>query len=194
MKAIALGAKDNEISVSLSLVERTAEALCTCVVDDVHLSNRFGELVQALAASLRNRVVQMTGSEIPSGCITPSQVATQRQQFHSVETGPPEIGNVASAPGSYEIPITQSACENQSVADAGFDTYPPGSTSAPAVSGTSGYVPMNAGPALMDQAALQQDPLISFAGLGPNQLGWSGGQDFFDMLGPLLDVQYEQYR
>jgi hypothetical protein len=50
---------------------------------------------------------------------------------------------------------------------------------------------MNAFP---DAHAMQQDPLISFAGLGPNQLGWSGGQDFFDMLGPLIDVQYDQYR
>ncbi|KAI5293402.1 hypothetical protein KEM52_005565 [Ascosphaera acerosa] len=38
---------------------------------------------------------------------------------------------------------------------------------------------------------LQHDSLMNFAGLGANQLGWSGGQDFFDLLGPLLDVQFD---
>jgi hypothetical protein len=59
---------------------------------------------------------------------------------------------------------------------------------------TQGYLHMAPSSGITDQNVLPPDPLISFAGLGPNQLGWSGGQDFFDMLGPLLDVQYEQYR
>jgi hypothetical protein len=79
------------------------------------------------------------------------------------------------------------APDHSAVNNAEYDGRP-GAASGP---DTPGYFQMNAFP---DAHAMQQDPLISFAGLGPNQLGWSGGQDFFDMLGPLIDVQYDQYR
>ncbi|KAM5433511.1 zinc finger transcriptional activator [Microsporum ferrugineum] len=192
LKATSLGAKDFETSGSLSLVERTADALCTCVVDDVHLSNRFGELLHALAASLRNRVVQMTASEQPSGSITPNTLAPHRQYAQSFEGDITNNQMMVCGPGSYhELSMGRMGLEDHSIADPVYDNCQAGSSSATAA-GTPAYYAMNPASGLIDQ--VQNDPLINFAGLGPNQLGWSGGQDFFDMLGPLLDVQYEQYK
>lgn len=95
-------------------------------------------------------------------------------------------------PGSYhELSMGRMGLGDHSIADPEYDNCQAGSTSATAA-GTPAYYAMNPASGLIDQ--VQNDPLINFAGLGPNQLGWSGGQDFFDMLGPLLDVQYEQYK
>ncbi|KAF3490882.1 uncharacterized protein GIQ15_00399 [Arthroderma uncinatum] len=136
LKATSLGAKDFETSGSLSLVERTADALCDT-----------------------NNQMMVCG------------------------------------PGSYhELSMGRMGLGDHSIADPEYDICQAGSSSATAA-GTPAYYAMHPASGSMDQtAALQNDPLINFAGLGPNQLGWSGGQDFFDMLGPLLDVQYEQYK
>ncbi|WEW56978.1 zinc finger transcriptional activator [Emydomyces testavorans] len=183
LKAYALGAKDSETAVSLTLVERTAEALCTCVVDDVHLSNRFGELLKALASSLRSRVI--TCEQSLSGHITPTNGQIPRQPFELHGGMSSESKPIVSE--SFERSMPQPMALQQPMTSGEYD--PRFATSlASTAPDTSVYMPMNAMP------EFHHDPLMSFAGLGPNQLGWSGGQDFFDMLGPLLDVQYEQYR
>lgn len=171
-------------------MERTAEALCTCVVDDVHLSNRFGELLQALASSLRNRVTRPPGAEAQSKTVTPGHYVHRRGApvFGKTmqDATVPSVGqyrNTGNEPGLNSIPIAS--------VDYSGGSRDNGSPSVANEGATYDQINPGAGP---DQTLLQDDPLISFAGLGPNQLGWSGGQDFFDMLGPLLDVQYEQYR
>ncbi|KAI2345857.1 zinc finger transcriptional activator [Ophidiomyces ophidiicola] len=189
LKAYALAAKDSETAISLTLVERTAEALCTCVVDDVHLSNRFGELLQALVSSLRSRVVTMPGSEQSlSGHITPNNGQTTRPAFEILESTPTDTKPIITE--SFERTLPSAMPLQQPLTTAEYDGHF-GMTLSCTVPDTSGYAPMHV---VSDHQSFQHDPLISFAGLGPNQLGWSGGQDFFDMLGPLLDVQYEQYR
>ncbi|KAL1952798.1 hypothetical protein VTO42DRAFT_4242 [Malbranchea cinnamomea] len=218
LKSYALGSKDSENAVSLELVERTAEALCTCVVDDVHLSNRFGELLQALASSLRSRVVRMAPSESSlSRNITPSNSHTTgpsgnnnnhnhndhnhggsnaplpRPAYAMYEPMPPTEVNV-SVPESYERSMdAPPGPDHTMLSNAGYDARTPATMPSTGTQ-TPGYASTGVMGTFPDAQAMQQDPLISFAGLGPNQLGWSGGQDFFDMLGPLLDVQYEQYR
>ncbi|EAS28605.3 uncharacterized protein CIMG_09809 [Coccidioides immitis RS] len=188
LKAYALGAKDSETAISLTLVERTAEALCTCVVDDVHLSNRFGELLQALVSSLRSRVTIPTSEPSLSGHITPNNGQMGRQPFEFHESMPPESKPIVTE--SFERSMAQQMSLPQALTSGDYDSR---FVTSPASSApdSSAYMTMGVIP---DQHTFQTDPLISFAGLGPNQLGWSGGQDFFDMLGPLLDVQYEQYR
>ncbi|KAK2788420.1 hypothetical protein FQN51_002913 [Onygenales sp. PD_10] len=191
MKAFALGDKDDETVASLDLVERTAEALCTCVVDDVHLSNRFGELLQALASSLRTRVLRMIGNEATqSGNITPSNLPYQRQHFHDgLATDIP----TATGPTDPYVPAINPSRTDRTMAPKPYYDMHISSDIPMGPGETSVYQPMQPQGAF-DQNSFHQDPLMTFAGLGPNQLGWSGGQDFFDMLGPLLDVQYEQYR
>lgn len=48
------------MAVSLTLMDRTVEALSTCVVDDVHLANRFGELIGTLSSRTRAACVRMS--------------------------------------------------------------------------------------------------------------------------------------
>lgn len=48
------------MAVSLGLMDRTVEALSTCVVDDVHLANRFGELIGTLSSRTRAACVRMS--------------------------------------------------------------------------------------------------------------------------------------
>lgn len=191
VQAFALGDKDEETVVSLDLVERTAEALCTCVVDDVHLSNRFGELLTALASSLRSRVMRGTGNEyFQSENMTPGNMPSQRHQFHDGATS--DIPSTANS-NPYDPLVDPAGTEPMVTPKPDYSMHSSSSVSAP-TSEPSGYLPMHPTNGAFDQSSFHQDPLMNFAGLGPNQLGWSGGQDFFDMLGPLLDVQYEQYR
>lgn len=192
--------------MSLELVERTAEALCTCVVDDVHLSNRFGELLQALSSSLRNRVGRMAPSESAfSRHMTPganNNMPPPPPSFPMYEPMPPDVN--VSMPESYERSMDGHP-------DHHHPMMPPPNTPTPfngnhptpvsmSTSSCGAEIPGYAPPPLNlmgvwdGTQSMSQDPLMSFAGLGSNTLGWSGGQDFFDMLGPLLDVQYEQYR
>ncbi|KAI0123902.1 hypothetical protein BJ170DRAFT_101575 [Xylariales sp. AK1849] len=55
LKTFALGAPKSDVELSISLMDRTVEALRTCVVDDVHLGTRFGDLLESLTNRLRDR-------------------------------------------------------------------------------------------------------------------------------------------
>lgn len=55
LKTFALGAPRSDVELSISLMDRTVEALRTCVVDDVHLGTRFGDLLESLTNRLRDR-------------------------------------------------------------------------------------------------------------------------------------------
>ena len=61
MQSFALGAKENEVMVSLSLLDRTIKALRTSVVDDVHLCLRIADLLEGLTTSVRNKFVRLAG-------------------------------------------------------------------------------------------------------------------------------------
>ncbi|KAI1435720.1 hypothetical protein GGR50DRAFT_686814 [Xylaria sp. CBS 124048] len=55
LKTFALGAPKSDVETSISLLDRTVHALRTCVVDDVHLGTRFGNLLESLTTRLRDR-------------------------------------------------------------------------------------------------------------------------------------------
>ncbi|KAI1880258.1 hypothetical protein JX265_001879 [Neoarthrinium moseri] len=55
LKTFALGAPKSDVELSISLMDRTVEALRNCVVDDVHLGTRFGDLLESLTNRLRVR-------------------------------------------------------------------------------------------------------------------------------------------
>ncbi|KAI1770426.1 hypothetical protein F4818DRAFT_262011 [Hypoxylon cercidicola] len=55
LKTFALGAPKSDVEVSISLLDRTVNALRTCVVDDIHLGTRFGDLLESLTTRLRDR-------------------------------------------------------------------------------------------------------------------------------------------
>ncbi|KAJ5832491.1 hypothetical protein N7474_000802 [Penicillium riverlandense] len=58
LKTFTLGAREDDVRVSLDLQDRTVEALRTCVVDDVHLSNTVARLLELLTSSIRTRFLR----------------------------------------------------------------------------------------------------------------------------------------
>ncbi|KAI1098866.1 hypothetical protein F4804DRAFT_337777 [Jackrogersella minutella] len=55
LKTFALGAPKADVEMSISLLDRTVDALRNCVVDDIHLGTRFGDLLESLTTRLRDR-------------------------------------------------------------------------------------------------------------------------------------------
>ncbi|OTA90775.1 hypothetical protein M434DRAFT_22776 [Hypoxylon sp. CO27-5] len=85
LKTFALGAPKSDVEVSINLLDRTVDALRNCVVDDIHLGTRFGDLLESLTTRLRDRFkyAPATGSgeersSTPSGNVsaTPFDLTT----------------------------------------------------------------------------------------------------------------------
>lgn len=62
-KTFTLGATEDDVRVSLDLQDRTIEALRTCVVDDVHLSNTISRLLELLTANIRTRFLRFAPTD-----------------------------------------------------------------------------------------------------------------------------------
>ncbi|TKA69824.1 hypothetical protein B0A55_07503 [Friedmanniomyces simplex] len=60
LKSFSLGASESDVVDSLNLMDRTVEALQTCIVDDVHVASRFAELLSRLSQSLKPRLIRIT--------------------------------------------------------------------------------------------------------------------------------------
>ncbi|KAJ5713113.1 uncharacterized protein N7483_010294 [Penicillium malachiteum] len=58
LKTFTLGAREDDVRVSLDLQDRTVEALRTFVVDDVHISNTVARLLELLTSSIRTRFLR----------------------------------------------------------------------------------------------------------------------------------------
>ncbi|MCJ1284022.1 hypothetical protein MMC26_003353 [Xylographa opegraphella] len=58
LKTFALGAKKEEVDISLKLLESTVKALRKNVVDDVHLISRIADLLDGLTSSIRTKFVK----------------------------------------------------------------------------------------------------------------------------------------
>ena len=54
------------MALSLSLMDRTVETMRTCVVDDVHLSNRFSNFLEVITNRLRPMIVRMSRTNGPN--------------------------------------------------------------------------------------------------------------------------------
>ncbi|KAM0811279.1 putative Zn(2)-C6 fungal-type domain-containing protein [Seiridium cardinale] len=83
LKTFALGAPKSDVELSISLMDRTVDALRDCVVDDVHLGTRFGDLLESLTLRLRVRFKHaphnMAGET--------SQAASVNGQSNGMDTG-----------------------------------------------------------------------------------------------------------
>ncbi|KAJ5952519.1 uncharacterized protein N7479_010932 [Penicillium vulpinum] len=58
LKTFTLGAREDDVRVSLDLQDRAVEALRNYVVDDVHLSNTVARLIELLTSSIRTRFLR----------------------------------------------------------------------------------------------------------------------------------------
>ncbi|MCJ1230631.1 hypothetical protein MMC12_007305 [Toensbergia leucococca] len=59
LKTFALGGKEEDVAISLRLLDETARALRTSVVDDVHLCLRIADLLKGLTSSIRHKFVRL---------------------------------------------------------------------------------------------------------------------------------------
>lgn len=59
VEIFALGGKQNEVAISLQLLDDTVRALRTSVVDDVHLCLRIADLLERLTSSIRPSFVRL---------------------------------------------------------------------------------------------------------------------------------------
>ncbi|KAI9683933.1 MAG: hypothetical protein M1829_004268 [Trizodia sp. TS-e1964] len=63
----AIGAKEDDVAISLGLIDLAVHALRTCVVDDVHLGIRFADLLETLTKRIRSRFVRMAATSNSGG-------------------------------------------------------------------------------------------------------------------------------
>ena len=74
-QTFAHGAKEDEVSISLQLLDSTVQALRTSVVDDVHLSLRIADLLEGITSSIRHKFVRLPARVSNSNRGTPPKSA-----------------------------------------------------------------------------------------------------------------------
>ncbi|KAI9786393.1 MAG: hypothetical protein M1839_006853 [Geoglossum umbratile] len=108
-QTFALGAKEDEVAISLSLMDRAINALRTCIVDDVHLGNRFADLLDTLTQRIRARFVRMAGihgtgaSRRDSHSPAPNAGRHQTPQRYQPTHGLPQPSYQQWNGGSYDV-------------------------------------------------------------------------------------------
>ncbi|KAF2745049.1 hypothetical protein M011DRAFT_528085 [Sporormia fimetaria CBS 119925] len=126
LKTFALGATEDDVAYSLGLLDRSVEALRTSIVDDVHVGNRFADLVETLSHRIRSRFVRLSAtgsagisragsrSPIRAGLQTPAMGPPAHPPHHPQSTQPhqpytshqPYAGTTTSVPGSPSMNLT----------------------------------------------------------------------------------------
>ncbi|OQO14179.1 hypothetical protein B0A48_01055 [Cryoendolithus antarcticus] len=81
LKSFSLGASEADVADSLKLVDRTVEAIRTCIVDDVHVASRFADLLDTLIQNLKPRLVRISADGRSAG-------HTRRPSQHSTPVHP----------------------------------------------------------------------------------------------------------
>jgi hypothetical protein len=135
LKTFALGATEDDVAVSLGLLDRGVEALRTSIVDDVHVGNRFADLVETLCHRIRSRFVRLaangstgisrseshsptrTGAQTPTMGPPPQPMQQQGQHLQPPYSGQPINGFNGSVPNSPSLGVTASgrATPNQAL-------------------------------------------------------------------------------
>ena len=147
LKTFALGATEDDVATSLTLLDRAVEALRTSIVDDVHVGNRFADLVETLTHRIRSRFVRLAanggstgisraGSRSPTRGQTPMMGPPPQpfqQQNHLQAPFPNSIptfqGTGSSVPGSPSLGVTASGRQTPNQALWGISSEPYDTTS-----------------------------------------------------------------
>ncbi|KAF1846933.1 uncharacterized protein K460DRAFT_50530 [Cucurbitaria berberidis CBS 394.84] len=123
LKTFALGATEEDVAVSLGLLSDSVDALRTSIVDDVHVGNRFADLVETLTHRIRSRFVRLAAngssgisragsrSPIPAPHMPPPAPLGQASAHLAppfMGAGAPFQGTGNSVPGSPSLGLTTS--------------------------------------------------------------------------------------
>jgi hypothetical protein len=87
LKSFSLGASETDVADSLNLMDRTVEALRTCIVDDVHVASRFADLLDKLTQNLKPRLVRISADGRSAG-------RSRRDSQHGVPARQPQRSNL----------------------------------------------------------------------------------------------------
>jgi hypothetical protein len=79
LKAMSLGAGNNDIQISLGVLDECIQALQSTAIDSMHLSSRYGTLMERHVARFRRNFV---GPFRPNG--QPQMATAQGSQLHSI--------------------------------------------------------------------------------------------------------------
>jgi len=77
LQTFAFGAFENEMALSLNLMDRTVQVMRNHVVDDVHLSNRFSNFLEVITNRLRPMIVRMSRTTGASSANAASRVSSR---------------------------------------------------------------------------------------------------------------------
>ena len=103
LKTFALGTTEDDLAISLGLLERTAEVLKTCIVDDVHVAARFAEILELLIRRMKARFVRLAAggnersragsrSPAPQSSLQQPMFSQQQQQDYLIPQQWPTYG------------------------------------------------------------------------------------------------------
>ncbi|KAH8668596.1 hypothetical protein BX600DRAFT_460333 [Xylariales sp. PMI_506] len=154
LKTFALGAPKSDVEMSISLMDRTVEALRTCVVDDVHLGTRFGDLLESLTNRLRDRFKHAPTNGVMQGSKSPGYDMSRAPSVNGQANGVPADGTYVApkakegpvAPDRSSTPLPLPISATPFDLNTGNFPYPTGSSSVlrpstPAPAGTATDVP-----------------------------------------------------
>ncbi|KAK2775129.1 hypothetical protein FQN53_003310, partial [Emmonsiellopsis sp. PD_33] len=88
LKTFTLGAKEDDVRVSLELQDRTVECLRTCVVDDVHLSVTIADLLHLLTSNIRTRFLRFAPFERAGECSSRERTPQPQQSSSPARQSP----------------------------------------------------------------------------------------------------------
>ncbi|KAK7612062.1 hypothetical protein JOL62DRAFT_32033 [Phyllosticta paracitricarpa] len=105
LKTFALGASEDDVALSLGLMEEAVSALRNCIVDDVHVGNRFADMLITLITQIKTRLVRMAGSGSGKGSVQASRAASHSPRLSSAGIPDPKLhGNPSQTSGPSSMP------------------------------------------------------------------------------------------
>jgi hypothetical protein len=107
LKTFALGATEDDVAYSLGLLDRGVEALRTSIVDDVHVGNRFADLVETLTHRIRARFVRLAANG-SNGISRAGSRSPTRAGAHTPMMPPPPLHQAHLAPPYGGMPYQTS--------------------------------------------------------------------------------------
>lgn len=184
----------------MNLLQRTARAFGNCVVDDVHLANRFSQLLDTGVESLHKHSRSSLRTDRRHTSTAPEQTAQHSPHISMPETAIPSTPRVPSARGSSV----------NSLNDAGIQGHlDPTRTLLDLPYGEMGFQDHQATTKMAHSRAADpqdhewhpgeeaeyrpatSDPWLDLAAFGNAALDWPIDQNMFDMLSPLLESDYQ---
>jgi hypothetical protein len=198
LKTFALGATEEDVAISLNLLSDAVTALRQGIVDDVHVGNRFADLVETLTHRIRSRFVRLaangstaisrTGSRSPIQApplMPPPAPLAQSNHLQAPYMGSSYAPTSTSVPGSPSLGLTASGRAtplSSSLWGISAEPYDPNSNSISIMPPPGNYSQFNA------NNAQNQNNWSQWANSGAS---WGAGgqdQDWLALpLDPLLD-------